>query len=182
VPTLRGGSTIGIPSPPGVWIRGAEPGRALVMPTIEDAEALQGFPRGWTAPAAELGRRGEGMRWKLVGNAVTVGASRWLGRRLVTQGDSLAAATPLTGKWPTSAWGAKGKAFDAGLSLWPVREPYEHLLDVLNVNEAKPLSFRGATGFLSRLERSTLRINPEFMIAVKEHVDAVSGGEFHRSA
>ena len=46
VPTLKGGSTIGIPSPPGIWVPNAEPGRRLVMPSVEDAEELQGFDRG----------------------------------------------------------------------------------------------------------------------------------------
>lgn len=50
IPTLKGGSTIGIPSPPGVWAPDNEPGRRLVVPTIEEAEQLQGFPRGWTEP------------------------------------------------------------------------------------------------------------------------------------
>lgn len=176
LPTLKGGSTIGIPSPPALWIRDADPGRALLTPTIEDAEALQGFDRGWTAPAAGL-HRGEGQRWKLVGNAVTVGASRWLGRRLVSPGASLAASTPITGKWPTAAWGARGKRFDAEMSLWPVRETYIGLLQTVTVDEARPVSLRGARGFLSRLERGNLRVDPDFMLAVKAHVDALEDAE-----
>jgi DNA (cytosine-5)-methyltransferase 1 len=43
-----------------------------VVPGVEDAERLQGFPRGWTVAATEIERR-KGTRWKLVGNAVTVG-------------------------------------------------------------------------------------------------------------
>ena len=61
VPTLKGGSTIGIPSPPAVWVPGAELGRRLVKPGIEDAEAMQGFDRGWT-DVEDLGPRALGHR------------------------------------------------------------------------------------------------------------------------
>lgn len=67
VPTLKGGSSIGIPSPPAAIL----PGGRVVTPDIRDAERLQGFPADWTAPAMEVTRR-QGARWKLVGNAVTV--------------------------------------------------------------------------------------------------------------
>ena len=42
VPTLKGGSTIGIPSPPAIWVPGGPVGRRLIKPGIEDAEALEG--------------------------------------------------------------------------------------------------------------------------------------------
>ena len=45
VPTLKGGSTIGIPSPPAVWM----PEGLVGTPHIGDAERLQGFDEGWTA-------------------------------------------------------------------------------------------------------------------------------------
>ena len=103
VPTLKGGSTIGIPSPPGIWVPNAEPGRRIVMPSVEDAEALQGFDRGWTAPADE-GRR-NGPRWKLVGNAVTVGVAEWVGDRLTSPGPYSLADEPWLGdgSWPNAA-------------------------------------------------------------------------------
>ena len=50
VPTLKGGSTIGIASPPAIRLARD---RRLVTPGIEDAERLQGFPAGWTAAAVE---------------------------------------------------------------------------------------------------------------------------------
>jgi DNA (cytosine-5)-methyltransferase 1 len=78
VPTLKGGSTIGIPSPPGVWLPDNQEGERFVVPGVATAERMQGFRKGWTAPAAAL-HRGEGARWKLVGNAVTVGVSSWVG-------------------------------------------------------------------------------------------------------
>jgi DNA (cytosine-5)-methyltransferase 1 len=175
VPTLKAGSTVGIPSPPGVWICHGEPGRALLKPSIEDAEAMQGFQRGWTEiPATSGERRALGHRWKMVGNAVTVGASSWLGRRLVTPGRFEAAEMPLdSGRpWPIAAYGEAGHRAAVAMSMWPVHEPYQHLLDVLDRSAADPLSHRAASGFLSRLERSTLNIDPDFRLAVKEHVSA----------
>jgi DNA (cytosine-5)-methyltransferase 1 len=65
-PTLKGGSTIGIASPPAVRL--AE-GRGIVTPGITDAERLQGFPANWTLPALEIPGIRAGHRWKLIGNA-----------------------------------------------------------------------------------------------------------------
>jgi DNA (cytosine-5)-methyltransferase 1 len=47
VPTLKGGSTIGIPSPPAIWL----PDGRIVTPDIRDAERLQGFDADWTLAA-----------------------------------------------------------------------------------------------------------------------------------
>ena len=41
VPTLKGGSAVGIPSPPAVWILSAPLGQRIVVPSIAEAEALQ---------------------------------------------------------------------------------------------------------------------------------------------
>ena len=105
VPTLKGGSAIGIPSAPGIWIRDEPPGSALVTPSIADAERLQGFPVDWTSPALAHGR--VGLRWKLIGNAVTVGVAAWLGGRLA-EPDPAAPRRDRLGqrrRWPTAAWG-----------------------------------------------------------------------------
>jgi site-specific DNA-cytosine methylase len=65
VPTLKGGSAIGIPSAPGIWIRAEPPGRAMVTPGITDAEpgGLDRTSIGSRAgrPAVEANReRGDG--------------------------------------------------------------------------------------------------------------------------
>lgn len=171
VPTLKGGSTVGIASPPAIWVRGAELGRRLVTPGIEDAEALQGFPRGWTAAAQVAGRR-NGPRWKLVGNAVTVGVAEWLGRRLVTPGAPPTEATrvPAGTRWPTSAWGDSGEVWTAGTSLWPEDRPYRHLRNVVDVRTANPLSHRAVRGLGNRMARSSLRFEPGFRQAVADHL------------
>ncbi len=170
VPTLKGGSTVGIPSAPAVWVPAADAGRQIVTPVIEDAEALQGFDRGWTAAAQPDGKR-NGPRWKLVGNAVTVGVSAWLGGRLAQPGEPIVYGEPFDKRrWPKAAWGGAGKAWSSTLSMWPVQQPYSHLLDVLNLETAVPLSARATAGFVSRAERSTLRFDPDFLVALKEHL------------
>ncbi len=176
-PTLKGGSTIGIPSPPGIWIPAAPVGRQLVTPSIEDAEALQGFARGWTAAAQADGRKS--VRWKLVGNAVTTGVAAWLGRRLAEPGSyGPAEATPLLAgdRWPGAAWGGNGERWMSQVSMWPERRPYTHLLALLDDQRLTPLSHRAAAGFLERTQRAKLRFDSDFILAVKNHVSAMESG------
>src|SRR5262245_13055889 len=66
IPTLKGGSALGIPSPPAIW--DPQDG-SITTPNIADAERLQGFAEGWTEPAAEVPGVRRTHRWKLVGNA-----------------------------------------------------------------------------------------------------------------
>ncbi|MDA8062421.1 MAG: DNA (cytosine-5-)-methyltransferase, partial [Actinomycetota bacterium] len=56
-----------------------------------------------------------------------------------------------------------------------VRLAYEHLSDVVDLGAAAPLSVRGAAGFLSRAERSSLRFVPGFLADVAGHVEALAG-------
>jgi DNA (cytosine-5)-methyltransferase 1 len=176
VPTLKGGSTVGIPSPPAIWIPGSDLGRRIVTPTVEDAEALQGFRRGWTRAAAGQHLR-NGPRWKLVGNAVTTGVSTWLGARLVTPGEPRfdTRTQPYEGaRWPHAAYGHSGSVWSVPMSMWPVRRRYRHLLDVVDPTTAPALSVRATAGFLNRTERSSLRFDPEFLVAMKEHLRALA--------
>jgi len=170
VPTLKGGSTVGIPSPPGIWVKAGQPGRRLVVPSIEEAEELQGFDRGWTEPAESP--RSNGPRWKLVGNAVTVGVSEWLGNNLRCPGrhDRHNGSIVTDGRWPLAAWGDGGKVYQANVSMWPIRLPYRHLLSTVAHQSARPLSYRAAAGFCSRMKRAKLRFDEEFAADVAEHV------------
>lgn len=171
VPPLKGGSTVGIPSPPAIWMPQSAPGRRVVTPCIEDAEALQGFARGWTAVADT--NRSNGPRWKLVGNAVTVGVARWLVGRLHSPGsvqvDSVLAAN--LRRWPDAAFGEAGRVWTFNASCWPRREPYQHLTDLLTSERLKPLSSRAATGFWSRANVSPLDMRDDFLEDVKRHAD-----------
>ncbi|MCE9637164.1 MAG: DNA (cytosine-5-)-methyltransferase [Planctomycetes bacterium] len=168
VPTLKGGSTIGIPSPPAIWM----PDGRVVTPHIRDAERLQGFEAGWTEPADAVGKRRAGTRWKLVGNAVSSPVFEWLGGRLAKPGTyDCSADRPFTGSgaWPRAAWGDGGVVYASERSRWPVRRPRPHLAEFLK-SPTRPLSERATAGFLTRTRRSSLRFPPGFLDALEAHL------------
>lgn len=174
VPPLKGGSTVGIPSPPAIWIPNAPDGRRIVTPSIEDAEALQGFPRGWTSPASAGTKNGP--RWKLVGNAVSVGVSSWLVERLRRPGATCVSSETWShaAKWPDAAYGTAGKVWKFHASCWPQRRPYQHLTDVVKVARAEALSHRATCGFLDRASRSNLRFDKEFLADLERHAEVTA--------
>jgi hypothetical protein len=53
--------------------------------------------------------------------------------------------------------------------MWPEVRPYEHLLDALEPGNLMPLSWKAAQGFRSRMEKSKLRFDEAFRLAIKEH-------------
>jgi DNA (cytosine-5)-methyltransferase 1 len=170
VPTLKGGSAVGIPSPPAIWAPGNPVGMRVVLPSVEDAEVLQGFPRGWTE-SADLGGR-NGPRWKLVGNAVTVGVARWLGERLTSPKTSWVDNSEHwqgAGSWPTAAFGSDGKVRRVEISEFPRRLPYTHLSEVVDLANARPLSHRAVTGFQRRLHQGNLGRHPGFREDISVH-------------
>jgi DNA (cytosine-5)-methyltransferase 1 len=167
VPTLKGGSTIGIPSPPAIRL---PRGRGIVTPQIRDAERLQGFPSGWTLPAEEEGFK-RGARWKLVGNAVSAPVAQWLGVNLVSPGGwSPDLVEPIVGAWPDAGWGSEGQGFAVAASHWPVSTAPPALLDFLE-HGLVPLSERATAGFLARASRSSLRFPPGFLQDVRSHLE-----------
>lgn len=173
VPPLKGGSTVGIASPPAIWVRGAPRGRRIVLPSITEAEQLQGFEPGWTEPAQAARRNGP--RWKLVGNAVTVGVADWLVGRLLNPGNVVVEGTAWSKdrRWPDAAYGHAGKVWNMAASQWPVVRPYRHLTSVVDVGTAAPLSHRATAGFLARVGRSKLKFDPEFVADLKSHLAAM---------
>lgn len=181
VPPLKGGSSVGIPSPPAIWMPNASLGRKLVIPSIEDAEVLQGFPRKWT-DVIQTGHR-NGPRWKLVGNAVTVGVARWLVDRLYDPGDVVVESNQKSAdrRWPDSAYGESGKVYEFYATCWPTRNDYQHLTDVIDPSTLEPLSHRASSGFLSRALRAKLRFDPDFLRDVREHVESTNAGTRDRS-
>ena len=130
-----------------------------MTPQIGDAEELQGFPRGWTHGRRIVSTR-KGTRWKLVGNAVTVGVSRWVGERLWHPASRWRRSLRcrIGSKWPTAAYGSNGDAWAVDVSLWPKQMPYRHLADLVDLDDAPPLSARATAGFLNRAERSTTEL------------------------
>jgi DNA (cytosine-5)-methyltransferase 1 len=171
VPTLKGGSTIGIPSPPAIW--NPRTG-AVSTPEIRDAERLQGFDVDWTLPALSSGSVRKGHRWKLVGNAVSVPVAQWVGERLASPGRI---ERHLTGvrvdrgeAWPKAAWGHKGKVHHVDCSMWPVDRCAPHLSEFLR-HALSPLSVRAAAGFKSRADVSGLSFVDGFLEDVQRHID-----------
>ncbi|MTV24061.1 DNA (cytosine-5-)-methyltransferase [Nitriliruptoraceae bacterium ZYF776] len=173
VPPLKGGSGVGIASPPGIWVRDNPVGRQLVVPNIEEAEQLQGFPAGWTDPVARATKNGP--RWKLVGNAVSTVVADWLVRRLESPGGWLEEAQTLRAghRWPSAAWGENGHVAAMNVSTWPERHEYTHLTDLVDVTQAEPLSARATAGFLTRASKGKLRLNEDFILAAKRHLQAL---------
>ncbi len=169
VPTLKGGSTVGIPSPPAIRLASS---RRIVTPEIRDAERLQGFPADWTQPAADRPTIKAGLRWKLVGNAVSVPVARWIGERLAnpsSHDDGTDRPLPRDNAWPRAAWGRSGRVFSVERSTWPVREDYESLERFLQF-PVVPLSPRATAGFLARTKMSGLRFIPGFLRDVRAHL------------
>ncbi len=170
VPTLKGGSTIGIPSPPAIVL----PWGRVVTPDIRDAERLQGFDADWTAPAIEKCGRA-GYRWKLVGNSVTVDVAAWIGRRLRAPGSYEPWAETVLrpgSKWPRAARSDGKQRYQAPASRWPAnhdRTPIQQFL----AYDKHDLSARAAEGFLRRLRRSSLRMRKEawFTGRLEAHIE-----------
>ena len=178
VPTLKGGSGIGIPSPPAIWMRHGS--GEIVTPEIRDAERLQGFPADWTlqdegadATPISTGRKAVAARWKLVGNAVSVPLARWVGERLANPGnfDDFEKSRKMTGgAWPSAAYGVGKQVMRVDVSLWPCQSPRQHLAEFLQF-PTKRLSERATAGFLERTTRSQLRFVDGFVEAVASHLD-----------
>lgn len=164
VPTLKGGSTIGIPSAPAILLPNGE----VVIPDIRDAERLQGFPADWTKPAEKVAR--SGTRWRLVGNAVSVRVAAWVGRRMVKPGAVLdfPLAKVRGTHWPVAAWNIGEGRVSVDASEWPARWRYEPLADFLKY-APKPLSVKATRGFLQRADRSALNFPDGLLEALRAH-------------
>ena len=169
VPTLKGGSGFGIPSPPAIVLPTRGVAR-IVTPNICDAERLQGFEENWTAPAVcESDKKGKS-RWKLVGNAVSVPVFHWVGERLLAPVDyDPSHDEPVKQSWPSAAWSMNDKTMAASVSEWPKHQEAKPLHKFLE-HEPRDLSLRAARGFYQRANRSSLRFPAGFMAAVKEHI------------
>jgi DNA (cytosine-5)-methyltransferase 1 len=169
VPTLKGGSTIGIPSPPAIW----RPLDGMIAtPDVRDAERLQGFDADWTRTALDVAGVRPGHRWKLVGNAVSVPVAEWVGERLANPvgfAQRSVSELPAGAPWPRAAWGHKGRVVGMEVSMWPVHWAREHLEQFIHY-PLTPLSERAAAGFLARTRKSRLSFQPGFLEAVSQHV------------
>jgi len=176
VPTLKPGSTIGIASPPAIVFPKTQ---AIATPNIRDAERLQGFDAGWTEPAVAVGRKS--LRWRLVGNAVTVNVAEWVGLRLrepMAYDDSRDRLMRRKRSWPTAGWNIEGRVETrhvAQVSPFPVHTETPSLEQFL-LHEPKPLSLRAATGFYKRATgpRTKLKFPRRFLEIVQQYIESVS--------
>lgn len=173
VPTLKNGSTIGIPSPPAVLM----PDGSLIKPGLRDLERLQGFDADWTQPAETVARAS--VRWSLVGSAVSVPVAQWVGQRLIRPGSydsSRDTPFPSTGKAPRAARfdGRRRHAVVIGTDPLGIR-PLP-LAEFLSDHEGQiALSLKATLGFLGRTRRAKLRFAPGFIEAVERHALKLGG-------
>jgi DNA (cytosine-5)-methyltransferase 1 len=180
VPTLKGGSGLCIPSPPAVLL----PSGLAATPSLGAIEVLQGFARGWTNPAADVGL-GK-FRWRLLGNAVNVRTAEWLGHRLVSPGRFSVRRIGdriRLGTWPRAACNLGDGAREVAINEWPVNR---RLLDIQSLmHDCKPLSARATKGFVMRARRavseSRLRLPAAFLDALTEHWERMERRSTSRS-
>lgn len=177
VPTLKGGSGLGIPSAPAILTTDGH----VRVPRIEAAEELQGFAPGWTrfdpSDASDGVALNPRKRWQLVGNAVNVEVSTWLAARLSMPGSApIEAGSPLArgASFPAAAYGLeKGKRYgltSKHISEWPVaaqRRPLEPFL----ADRHDALSYKAAHGFLTRYLASPLEKRDWLIECLRRHCE-----------
>ncbi len=166
LPTLKCGSTIGIASPPAI----AFPSGQVLTPDVRDGERLQGFPSDWTKPAEEVAK--PSIRWKLVGNAVTVDVVSWIAKKIVTPDpydSSLDTEFRSNQKWPAAAWGYSNKKYISNVSTYPIEREDMSLSDFL-LYPGKELSLKAAKGFENRLLTGSVHSPAFFREAIHNYV------------
>lgn len=172
VPTLKNGSTIGIPSPPAVLL----PDGSVIKPGIGDAELLQGFDLGWTQPAEAVGRKSA--RWSLVGSAVTVPVAEWIGRRLSDPGiyDKSRDRGQSGTRVPRAARYDGVRTFTVEIGTDPLGIRPRPLTEfMVDVSGQQPLSAKATLGFLLRTRRAKLRFEAGFIEAIERHLVNMGG-------
>jgi DNA (cytosine-5)-methyltransferase 1 len=167
VPTIKAGSGFSIPSPPAIF--DAESGWAST-PDITDAERLQGFRANWTRIAIDGKPVREGHRWRMVGNAVSVPVSRWIGRELREhpQFDR----SLLTDSWdpsavrPPAACSRGRRRYAVRTTPFVERSIHRPIGKFLKA-ETSSLSTRALLGYVSRAREGSKRFPPGFIEALE---------------
>jgi DNA (cytosine-5)-methyltransferase 1 len=171
VPPIKGGSGLGIPSPPAIFDVAT---MTASTPVIGDAERLQGFETGWTDIALDERPIKLGARWKMVGNAVSVPVARWLGEELARPSSCLdpALVSPLSEKraWPSAAFGDANNRYAAAVSTHVKNETHEPIGEFLGL-ERNPLSKKALSGYVHRALTGTKRFPPEFIEALQKQAE-----------
>ena len=178
VPTLKGGSSVSIPSPPAIMLKDL----SVITPDIRDCERLQGFVPDWTNcdERSELvggGPFNQRRRWLLVGNAINVEVSKWIGKNLAARTAVDASPGPMlvdAGPWPTAAWSDGEQRYAVDLGSWPVARQSSGLEEFLDY-PGNPLSLRATEGFYRRISSSSLRLKPGFLDALDSYRVSAGG-------
>ena len=150
IPPLKCGSSLGLPSSPAVW----NPMNDFFgMPSIHDAERLQGFDVDWTAPVQENGFKNS-LRWKLLGNAVNTRVSSWIAGRIMNPNGLVFNDASIIGrqnkKWSKAGISRNGLSYAVAASAYPNGIDFMPILDYLQ-EPLTPLSLKATLGFRRRV-------------------------------
>ncbi len=174
VPTIKGGSGLGIPSPPAIW---CPQSGFFGTPTIRDAERLFGYPSHWTEAAMSVSNR-KGARWKLVGNTVCVPMVDWVFKQVLKpQGlnSEIERISP-SDRPPQAAFGLRGQRWKVNVSTWP-RKSSPPKLNSFLLDDLTPLSHRAASGFFKRaMETTTIRFADGFLNSLRNYISNMEAG------
>jgi DNA (cytosine-5)-methyltransferase 1 len=172
VPTIKGGSALGIPSPPAVF--DVETMTAGTI-SIGDAERLQGFEYGWT-DVPDVGRVGN--RWKMVGNAVSVPVSKWLADKILNykeiEIEPKTKPLPTTGGMPRAAFGGPGLDGAAVEISTFVQYSKPESLHKFLVDPLKPMSEKALRGYLKRVQEGNKIFPLGFVDALQKQLNEIS--------
>ena len=159
IPPLKGGSGLGIPSAPAVLF----PDGKVLTPGIRACERLQGFPAGWTSAASAIPKRPQG---RLLGNAVSVPAAKWVASRLKKPGTLLPGLViePLlrSASWPSAAFNDGRKRHSISASTRPLEITPPSIGKYRDASWS-PLSERALSGFVRRAHEGGLNFPTGFI-------------------
>lgn len=173
VPTIKGGSGLGIPSPPAIY--NPRTGIAGTL-SLTDAERLQGFPVGWTEVNFNSRPMKAGERWKMLGNAVSAPLSKWIGEEL-SQPSSVGSLVPAVrftdGPFPSAGRGSRGR-WERVVSTTHVLTSEHVPLGSFLRDEPKPLSAKALSGYIKRVEGGRKNLPKSFVRALKAQLKATT--------
>ncbi len=179
VPTIKGGSGLGIPSPPALFNTST---RLAGTPTIRDAERLQGFPTGWTDIQLDGKPVREGTRWTMVGNAVSVPVATWIGDVLASNKprpplSQSVAPFPEASALPTAGFGSAAGRYAVSASTH-VKVAEHTPIGIFLDEPLKPLSKRALDGYIHRARTGSKRFPHGFL----ESLDLQAAAWLRRSS
>jgi DNA (cytosine-5)-methyltransferase 1 len=166
IPPLKVGSGVGIASAPAVLF----PDGSVRTPGITACERLQGYPEGWTKPAANGSRYPEG---RLVGNAVSVPVARWVAERIKSPRKVLDLPIALmsdNSPWPSAAFNVGTGRYKIEASENPVKISCGSIVEYLD-DSWKPLSERALRGFVRRAREGNLSFPEGFLSLLDAAID-----------